>query len=206
MTTLTKLDLKADLKHLYSPSAKQPQIVDVPPLNFLMIDGSGDPNTQSLQDAMQALYTTAFTLKFAFKKTRGIDYPVMRSEGLWWMEKPGDFLLEDPANWLWTLMMVLPEVVTPKDVSEAVTEAQAKQNLPALKRIRFATFHEGLCAQILHVGSYDMELPTIERLKRFITEQGYAESGKHHEIYLSDPNRTAPEKLKTIIRYPILRR
>lgn len=205
MKAMTKIDLKADLKHLYSDkaAAKQPHIVDVPPLNFIMLDGSGDPNTESFRDAISALYTAAFTLKFAFKKERGIDFSVMRMEGLWWTERFEDFRLDYKDNWLWRIMILMPDVVTADDVTKAVTQAKAKKDLPALDLIRFDSFHEGLSAQILHIGPYDAELPTVERLNRFIAEQGYIESYPHHEIYLSDPNRAAPEKLKTIIRHPI---
>jgi hypothetical protein len=207
MTTSTKLDLKADLKHLYTPSARQPQIVDVPPLHFMMLDGNGDPNTDSFYEAVGALNSAAYTLKFAFKKGRGIDFPVMPTEGLWWTSNDEDFRLDYKANWVWTIMILMPEVVTADDVTEAVTKARAKKPIPALDLIRLGTFHEGPSAQIMHIGPYDeAEIPTVERLKGFIEEQGYVEGGKHHEIYLSDPNRAALEKLRTIIRHPIMKR
>jgi len=198
------LDLKKDLKHLYKASAKQPEIVEVPPMNFLMIDGSGDPNTaQIFKDGVQALYSTAYTLKFALKKQRAIDYPVMPLEGLWWAENMAEFRQDDKSNWLWTLMIMQPDAVSAADFAQAVADVKARKNPPALEQIRLAPFHEGLAAQILHIGSYDAEAPTIQHLHRFIETQGYERSGKHHEIYIGDPGRSAPEKLKTIIRQSI---
>lgn len=202
---MTKIDLKHELKHLYKPSAKQPEIVDVPPMKFLMIDGAGDPNrVQAFGDAVEALFSTAYTLKFAVKRARGVDFVVMPSEGLWWTEPPEAFRIDQPEEWLWTIMILQPDFVTADDVAQAVAAAKAKKKLAALDLIRFDTYHEGRCAQIMHLGAYGLaELPTVERLDGFIAEQGARMSGKHHEIYLSDPRRTAPEKLKTVIRHPI---
>lgn len=205
MTTLTKIDLRADLKHLYNDkaAAKQPHIVDVPRLSFIMLDGTGDPNTESFYEAVGALNSAAYTLKYTFRNERGVDFPVMPTEGLWWTEKKEDFRLDYKDNWLWTIMIVVPDVVTADDVTEAVTKARAKKPLPAFDGIRFGITHEGLSAQILHIGSYEAELPTVERLSAFIAEQGCVESYPHHEIYVGDPRRAAPEKLKTIIRHPM---
>jgi len=201
---MAKIDLKKELRQLYGQSPKAPSIVDVPPLNFMMIDGTGDPNeSQAFKDAISALYSAAFTLKFAIKKARGIDYAVMPTEGLWWTERLEDFNIEDATNWLWTIMIMQPDFVTADEVAQAVVAAKAKKGLAALDLIRFERYDEGRAAQILHVGSYATEKPTIDKLHAFIAEQGVTIMGKHHEIYLSDPNRTAPEKLKTIIRYPI---
>jgi hypothetical protein len=208
MMTRTMIDLKSHLKHLYAQNAaaRHPHIADVPPLNFLMLDGVGDPNTESFYEAVGSLNSAAYTLKFTFKKERGINFPVMPTEGLWWTANDEAFRLDYKANWVWTIMILMPDVVTADDVTEAITKAQTKKPVPTLDLIRLGTFHEGLSAQILHIGPYDeAEIPTVERLQRFIIEQGYVESGKHHEIYLSDPRRTAPEKLKTIIRHPITR-
>jgi hypothetical protein len=203
---MIKLDPKQDLKHLYT-AAKQPTVVDVPPLNYLMIDGSDDPNTaQIFKDGTQALYGDAYALKFMFKNQRGINYSVMPMEGLWWADNMAEFRLDDKSNWLWTLMLVLPEVVTAADFAQAVADVEAKKNPPALDQVRFAPYSEGLAAQILHIGSYEDEAPTIQHLHEFIEDQGYTLSGKHHEIYIGDPNRSAPETLKTIIRQPIRRK
>ncbi len=199
------LDLKKELKPFLSPSAKTPQIVDVPELLFLMIDGKGDPATSPVyRDAVSALYTLAYTLKFSFKKgPAGIDYPVMASEGLWWAEDMGSFLEGARENWQWTMMIMQPEVVTPLALEQARGEAIKKKEpglRPALERVRLERFCEGPSAQIMHIGPYAAEAENIQKLHAFIKAQGRELRGKHHEIYLGDPNRTAPEKLKTIIR------
>jgi hypothetical protein len=202
---LAKIDLRKELKHLYNPPKKEAVIVDVPPMSFLMIDGSGDPNTSpAFRAAMEALYSMSYTLKFAVKKRLGIDYTVMALEGLWWSGDLAafDFAL-DKNRWQWTMMMMQPEMVTAALVEEARAEVEKKRNPPALAKLRFAPFHEGLSAQIMHVGPYSDEKPTIEKLHRFIRDSGYELAGKHHEIYLGDPNRSAPEKLKTVIRQPM---
>ena len=201
---LTKLDLKKDLKYLYNPSAKAFGIVDVPPMDFLMIDGTGDPNTApEYKDAIEALYSVAYTLKFAIKKGQGVDYPVMALEGLWWADNMAAFMTSDRENWRWTMMIMQPDVVTADMVANAIHEAQAKKGLPAVSKMRFESFHEGTAAQIMYFGPYKDEGPTIARLHAFIHEQGGELSGKHHEIYIGDPRRAAPEKLKTVIRQPM---
>ena len=198
-----KIDLTKDLKHLYAPSAKAPVTVDVPPLNFLMIDGHGDPNNSPLYaEAVEALYSLSYTIKFAIKKAEGIDFAVMPSEGLWWTPDMADFSVEDKSSWDWTMMIAQPELVTAEWVERSRAEAIKKKGLPALERIRFERYEEGLAAQIMHMGPYAAEAPTIARLHAFIAEQGGVLRGKHHEIYLSDPRRTAPEKMKTVIRQP----
>lgn len=198
------LDLKKQLKPFYTSSAKQPEVVTVPPLPCLMIDGTGDPNTaQAYKDAVGALYSVAYSLKFAFKKGRGIDYPVMPLEGLWWTDDMATFSTDDKSNWLWTMLIVMPDVVTEADVAQTVADLKIKKPSPALDLIRLATFDEGEAAQIMHIGPYSTEAPNIARLHEFIAAQGCALSGRHHEIYLGDPNRSAPEKLKTIIRQPM---
>ena len=199
-----KLDLKNDLKTLYSASAKAVQVIDVPPMNFLKIDGSGDPNTaQEYKDAVSALYSTAYTLKFALKKSAGIDYPVMALEGLWWVEDLSQLSMEDKSNWMWTMMIMQPEAVTKAAFEQAVADVRKKKDPPLLDRVRLESFHEGLSAQILHIGPYAAEPPTIARLYAFMEANRYVHNGRHHEVYLGNPQRTAPEKLKTIIRQPI---
>jgi hypothetical protein len=199
-----KRDLKKELKHLYSPSTKTAEILNVPKLQYLMIDGSGDPNTaQTFKDAMSALYSTAYTLKFALKKSEGIEYPVMPMEGLWWTEDITQFSHEDKANWLWTIMILQPDFVTEAAFEQARADAQKKKGLRALDDLHLASYAEGLSAQIMHLGSYDDEPTTLAKLDTVIEANGCVKSGKHHEIYLSDPTRTTPEKLRTIIRYPI---
>lgn len=203
--TMKKIDLKKELKHLYNPSAKEIAVVDVPEMNFLMIDGAGDPNTaQELKDAIEALYAVSYTLKFMIKKAKAIDYVVAPLEGLWWTDKPSQFFFKENKDiWKWTVMIIQPAYVTKKLFNEALKQVEKKKKLPALSKIRFEKFHEGLSVQILYIGPYSAEVPTIEKIHNFVKEKGYKLAGKHHEIYLSDPRKTAPEKLKTILRQSI---
>jgi hypothetical protein len=201
---LTKLDLKKDLKHLYNPSAKAVSIVDVPSMNFLMIDGMGNPTTSTdYKDAVEALYALSYALKFAVKKSQAVDYSVMPLEGLWWADDWSAFITARRDSWRWTMMIMQPEVVTQEMVAAVSQEVKAKKQLPALSKIRFEPFADGLSVQILYVGPFKDEGPTIARMHAFLHENGYSEVGKHHEVYLGDPRRTAPEKLKTVIRQPI---
>lgn len=201
---MSKVDLKKDLKHLYSPSAKEISLVDVPPMNFLMGDGSGDPNVSlEYQQAMEALFTLSYALKFRVKKSTAVDYAVMPLEGLWWTDDPSQFSMSNKAIWKWTAMIMQPEYVAAEMVAEALEEVRKKKVLLALERVRFESYHEGLSAQIMHTGPYAAEEPTIARLHSFIRENGYELNGKHHEIYLSDPRRMAAEKLRTVLRQPI---
>ena len=199
---MAKFDWKKDLKHLYLPKTKEFAFVDVPPMQFLMVNGHGDPNkSPEFQDAMGALYTMAYTVKFALKP-HGTDFAVPPPEALWWMEG-AEFDMRDKSKWDWTLMIMVPDVVTPEPFEQMRAEAQRKKGLPMLARVRLETYHEGLSAQILYFGPYADEGPTITAMHQFIAEQGYVLNGKHHEIYLGDVRRTAPEKLKTVIRQPI---
>ncbi|MEE9306066.1 MAG: GyrI-like domain-containing protein [Spirochaetia bacterium] len=202
---MQKIDFKKRLKQLYSAPAKVPVIVEVPPMNFIMIDGAGDPNTSlEFQQAVEALFSTSYTLKFMIKKgPLAIDYGVLPLEGIWWADDMASFTAGDKSSWKWTLMIMQPEYVTPELFEQALEQVGKKKELPALDQLRFESFHEGLSAQVLHVGPFSEEGPTIERLHRFIHDNGYSRSGKHREIYLSDLRRAAPEKLKTIIRQPI---
>ncbi len=202
------IDLRKQFKQLYQPSAKKFSIVDVPPMNFLMIDGAGDPNTsQSYKDALEALYGLSYTLKFGVKlgkygKTK-YDYPVMALEGLWWMDDMRAFSPERKDEWKWTAMIMQPDVITPAQVELARADLIKKKNPAAAPLIRFECFQEGLSAQIMYIGPFAAEGPTIQQLHQFIAASGHQLRGKHHEIYLSDPRRTAPEKLKTVIRQPM---
>lgn len=201
---MTKTDFKKELKHLYNPSAKEVVIVDVPKVNFLMIDGAGDPNTaQEFEDAVEALYAVSYALKFMIKREKQIDYIVMPLEGLWWVDDMTQFSMENKDIWEWTQMIMQPEFVTIDLVEKALEQAEKKKNPPALSKIRFESLHEGLSAQIMHLGPYSAEGPTIEKLHNFIRENGYEPRGKHHEIYLSDPRKSAPEKMRTVIRQPM---
>jgi len=201
---MKKIDLKKDLKYLYLPSAKDVEFVRVPRFNFLMIDGAGDPNTsQEFQQAVQALYTAANTLKFMIKKEKKVDYPVMALEGLWWTDDMATFSMDNKSAWKWTLMILQPKVVTKALFKKAVRQAKEKKGLAALEKLRLEGFNEGLCVQIMHIGPYAEEGPTIQRLHAFAKERGFDLVRKHHEIYMSDPRKAKPEKMKTVIRQPI---
>jgi hypothetical protein len=202
---MEKIDYKKALKHLYNASTKQVSLVEAPTMGFLMIDGQGNPNTsQEFQEAIEALFTASYTLKFMIKKAKeGVDYGVMPLEGLWYADDMNDFKTGNKDNWHWTLMIMQPDFITLSLVDEAVLQSQKKKGLPALGKLRFETFSEGHAAQIMHIGPYSEEGATIEKIHRFISEQGLQISGKHHEIYLSDPRKTAPEKLKTILRQAV---
>ncbi|MBI3788935.1 MAG: GyrI-like domain-containing protein [Ignavibacteriales bacterium] len=201
---MKKLDLKKEFKHLYDPSAKKVVTVEVPRFNFLMIDGKGDPNnSKEFMDATEALFNISYTLKFMFKFEKGIDYPVMALEGLWWMHDDSLFDMNKKDAWRWTLMMMQPTVVTKSLVEQTIKKLQVKKDLPAFSHVYFESFDEGLSAQTMHIGPYSEETPTIEKVHAYIKEQGFEIHGRHHEIYKSDPRRTKPEKMKTVIRYPI---
>jgi hypothetical protein len=202
---MSKVDFKKELKTLYAASAKQPTFVDVPPLNYLRIDGTGDPNTSSAyQHAVQALFSLAYAIKFAIKKSSAaIDYAVMPLEGLWWVDDMRQFSVERKHEWKWTLMIMQPAIVTLSLVETCRTGLAQKKELASLPNVEFAPFKEGKAAQILHIGPFSEEGPTIETLHAFIAANGLTLAGKHHEIYLSDIRRAAPQKWKTIIRQPV---
>jgi hypothetical protein len=201
---MTKIDLKKDLKPFYTASADNIAIVEVPPLHFLMAEGKGNPNTApAFQKATETLFRLSYTLKFMLKKEQGVDYTVMPLEGLWCADDLTALSEERRDEWKWTLMILQPDFVTKENVAAARELAQQKKNAPPLYDTTFGRHTDGQSAQILHAGPYADEGPTIARLHTFIKEKGYHFGGKHHEIYLSDPRRTAPEKLKTILRQPI---
>ena len=203
---MAKKDLPEPLRALYFPSAKEPVFVDVPAMQFAMVDGEGAPDTsREFAEAIGALYGVAYTIKFAAKKAGIPDVLVMPLEGLFWT-KPGDsFPPADAGDWHWTLMLFEPPTVTRKLFDESVGQLRERKNPPGLSRVRLERFREGRAAQILHVGPYSAEASTIERLHAFIRQSGYRLAGKHHEIYMGDPRRSAPEKLKTVIRQPASR-
>ena len=207
-TAVTKVDLKKELKHLSVPSAKDVSEVEVPPMKFLMIDGKGDPNTsQEYAEALEALYAVSYAIKFAVKRTEGVDYAVMPLEGLWWTDEMREFSVEDKGSWKWTAMIMQPERYVSKGLFEELrSDVERKKGLPAVARMRFAGFREGLSAQVMHLGPFSEEGPTIERIHCHIEERGGLRRGKHHEIYLSDFRRTKPERLKTVIRQPFVER
>ena len=208
------LDLKKDLKYLYAPSAKKVEIVQVPSLQLAMMDGAIEKgfepgNSPSFQEATQALYGISYTLKFMLKKrkTKAIDYPVMALEGLWWV-KDGVFDITVKDNWFYKLMILQPEVITKELFEEGLEQVRKKRgDSAALSKLRLTNFKEGLCVQTMHIGPYATEPATVERMRAFAQENGYRDlvgsGGKHHEIYLGDPRKADPAKLKTVLRHPI---
>ena len=203
---MQKINWKKQDKALYNPSSKTFSLVDVPAMQYLMIDGFGDPNTApAYQKAVQALYKVSYSLKFASKNAGKLDWVVAPLEGLWWAERMQDFSLGSKENWLWTMMIRQPDSVQNDDVHAAIESIQAKDDALDLSGLHLEHFHEGSSFQILHIGPYEEEAPTIARMHEAIRAEGYQMHGKHHEIYLSDPNRTAPEKLKTVLRQPVRR-
>ena len=187
------------------------RVVEVPPMRYLMIDGAGDPNVSPVyRDAVSALFPVAYALKFASRKTLGIDTVVMPLEGLWHAPDMESFTsMRDKSAWLWTLMIMVGDHVTAPMFAEAVDAvakkaAKAKEPVPALDSVRLETLDEGTCVQTLHIGPFDDEGPVLDDLHhRFIPENGLRMRGLHHEIYLSDLRRTEPAKLRTILRQPV---
>ena len=200
-----KIDYKKELKHLYRPSAKKIEIVDVPQMNFLMVDGEGDPNTsQSFSDAIEALYPVSYTLKFMVKKGEmGVDYGVLPLEALWWADDMSAFSTGNKDAWKWTLMIMQPEFISKEMVKDAMEAVERKKKPVSLPLVRFEPFKEGKAAQTMHIGPFSDEGPTIERVHLHIEKRGARRTGKHNEIYLSDIRRAAPEKWKTIVRQPM---
>jgi hypothetical protein len=201
---MPKVDFKKEYKELFIPP-KEFVIVDVPEMQFLMVDGHGDPNiAQDFKEAVEALYAIAYKIKFASKKQLGRDYVVPPQEGLWWAEDMEAFSTRDKSQWDWTMMIMTPQWITSEMFSEAVELVRKGKNPTALDKVRLESYHEGLSVQIMHIGSFDEEGPTLMKLHtEFLPENGYVENGKHHEIYLSDPRKVAPEKLKTVLRQPV---
>ncbi|MCK4717253.1 MAG: GyrI-like domain-containing protein, partial [Thermoplasmata archaeon] len=204
-----------EMKHLYLPSAKEPTIVDVPEMRFIMVDGEGDPNvSKEFQEAVEALYGLSYTLKFNAKKNASIeDWVVMPLEGLWRAEETisSDMSAKDvekmvkgtKGDWHWTLMIAQPDSLTEEMYAAAAEQLRRKKNPPALSKARFEAFAEGKSVQIMHVGPYSEEWPNIRRMHEHAMNEGKRLRGRHHEIYLSDPRRTKAENLKTVLRHPV---
>jgi hypothetical protein len=199
-----KIDLRRQLKQLYAPSTKAVTEVQVPAFTFLMVDGQGDPNTSgTYAEAVEALFSVSYTVKFMVKKgPLQQDYAVMPLEGLWWADDMAAFKSGDRQDWRWTMMIMQPAFVPQALLHQAIGEVEQKKSLPALPRLRIENFEEGRCAQILHVGPFSEEGPTIERLHAHI-EARTGLRGKHHEIYLTDIRRADPSRWKTVIRQPM---
>jgi hypothetical protein len=207
---MKNLDLKKEMKQHYAPLTKEVVVVDVPAMHYLMVDGEGNPNTSpDYRQAVQALYPLAYNVR-AICKAAGQSFTVMPLEGLWWFKSQpiADFVMTeaDKDRFLWTMMILMPDFVTDEMVMQARQSVAAKQDVPVLlDSVRFAVYAGGEAVQIMHIGPYADEGPNIKKLHDHIAEQGWALSGKHHEIYLSDPRRAAPEKMRTVIRQPFSR-
>jgi hypothetical protein len=208
---MDKYDVKKAHRELYSPPSKDFVEVDVPEFRYLAVDGRGDPNTSAAYaNAVEALYSVAYAVKFASKKALGRDFVVGPLEGLWRADDPAAFAARRKDDWAWTMMIGQPDWITDDLVRSVVADiakkadVAKKKDLPALKDVRLRPLAEGRCVQILHIGSYDDEAPTLDRLhNRYLPDNGLTFNGDHHEIYLSDARRTEPAKLKTILRQPV---
>lgn len=209
---MEKLDYKKEYKDLYMPSNKKPVVVDIPRMNFIMVNGKGDPNNNpEFEKAVEALYSVSYTIKMLPKK--GIvpegyfDYVVPPLEGLWWLEGSEEFSFAERENWRYTLMIRQPEFVSEQLFQQCLKEAELKKNNEKLNEVTFGGFIEGPCVQMMHVGPYAMEPETTEIMEKYIVESGYLNAighgGKHHEIYLSDPRKGDPAKMKTVLRIPV---
>jgi len=201
----TKVDYARELSHLYR-AHEEPELVEVPPMHFLMVDGHGDPSgSKPFQLAVDALYAASYGLKARIRKLDGVEYSVMPLEGLWWIPHARVWDFGNKSDWDWTLMIMQPDLVTQQLVDEETARSGRRRKglVPVFERMRFERFHEGLSAQVLHRGSYGRERPTLERLYSFVREQGFLPTGKHHEIYLSDPSTTSPGRLRTVVRQPV---
>jgi hypothetical protein len=189
----------------YQARRDQLRVVDVPPLQYLMIDGHGDPNTSpAYAEAIRALYPVAYKLKFASRRELGRDYVVMPLEGLWWAENMEAFTTSrDTSQWDWTLMMMVPDWIDQRMFDAAVQQVGTKDGPVRVNDIRLDPLSEGRCVQTLHVGSFDDEADVLARMHEFIPVNGLRLAGRHHEIYLSDARRVAPERLRTILRQPV---
>ncbi len=202
---MEKKDFRKELKHLYDPSAKDFSIVDVPPVRYLMIDGSGNPNvSKGYREAIEALYAVSYALKFASKKELGKDYVVPPLEGLWWADDMSLFANGTKDKWRWTMMIMQPEWITPTMIAKAIETVRVKKPIPGLSLLREEVLKEGRSVQIMQIGSYDDEAPVLARLhNEYLPQNGLVFNGKHHEIYIGDPRKTAPGKLKTVLRQPV---
>jgi len=198
-----KIDFRKSLKNLYNPEKGPFHFINIPAMNFLAIDGTGNPNTSTeYKEAIEALYSMAYGIKFALKPN-GIDYVIPPMEGLWWMENMNEFNPANKDRWLWTMMIMQPDWVNGEIVEKVRAITIKKKGILAIENIRFESYHEGLSVQILYIGAYIDEAPTIAEMHNFIHNSGYLLNGKHHEIYISDQRKTPAEKLRTILRQPV---
>lgn len=203
---MSKIDFKKTMKEFYAPKSLEFELANVPEMSFLMIDGKGTPGSSAEYiETLETLYPVAYKTKFISKKALDKDYVVPSLEGLWWAEDMSYYTHNlDKSKWLWTMMIMQPDWITDDIIDDAKQQAAKICSSELLSKMRFERFKEGMSLQCLHIGSYDDEAPTLAKLhNKIMPEQGYDYNGKHHEIYLSDPRRVAPEKLKTILRQPV---
>ena len=203
---MDKIDFKRELKQFYAPKNQQWEIVDVPAMQYLMIDGEGDPNNSpTYVHAVEALFALSYTIKFASKRTLGKDYAVMPLEGLWYADDMNVFITRDKSSFKWTMMIMQPDWITQTMVDEAKVMVREKKGMTNLDKVSLKELAEGKSAQLLHIGSYDDESPKLAQLHDvYMPENGLKFNGNHHEIYIGDPRKTSPEKLKTILRQPVI--
>jgi len=203
---MATFDFKKHQKELYSPPAEF-TVVEVPPMVFLALDGAGDPNSSAeYVRSVEALYAASYAAKFHSKRELDRDYVVAPLEGLWWSDTALDFAGLDKSEWRWTMLIRQPDWVPADDIRSLLAQTAAKKKAPLIETLRLETIDEGLCVQVMHVGPYDQEAPTIARLHgEFIPQNRLRETGKHHEIYLGDPRKSAPDKLRTVLRQPVER-
>ena len=205
---IEKIDLKKKFKKYYNPSKKVPEIIEVPSFQFLMIDGEGTTESEGFQNGIQALFGVSYKTKFLMKKEKSFDYVVMPLEGLWWADDMDDFVKGNKEKWKWTLMIMQPDAVTGDIIENAVCEVAKKNDLTVLRELRLEAYTEGLAAQMMHIGPFSEEHQNIQRIHDCIQEKGGVFNGKvqkHHEIYLSDFRKVAPEKMKTVLRQPFVK-
>lgn len=205
---MEKVDYKKELKELYAPK-NVPSIVDVPPMRFVMVDGSGGPDSSEYAESISIVYSISYTIKMNGRGSDGyFEYVVPPLEGLWWTDAGESDT--DRDSWKWTSMIRLPEFVTPELFAWAVNICRNKNPQYDYSRARFETYIEGLCVQVMHTGPYSDEAASVEKIRAFIEENALvdltAKGRRHHEIYLSDPNKTKPENLKTVLRFPVSRK
>jgi hypothetical protein len=201
---LEKLVLKTELEQLYSPSDKECTLVEVPPFKIFRVKGRGNPDTQpEYQEAVETVYAASNALREVLKEQEGLEYTIGPLEGRWYADNWQDFVAAAKESWRWIMLIRQPDHITQDQVDEAWERAEKNRPSPAFDLLRYETWEEGRAAQIMHIGPYSSEMPIIEKLQRFIYEQGYQPRSKHHEIYLNDPRSVTPENLRTILRQPV---
>ena len=206
MAKADKLDLYKEHKADYVASKKAPVLVEVPPASHLAITGQGEPGGEAFTAKVGAMYSMAFTIKMTRKFAGLGDYKVCHLEGLWWWTGKGDFFDQPREKWCWKLLIRTPDFVKSADLNKAKQALEAKAKPPEFNEVKLESIEEGLCVQMLHVGPYSTEPETIQLMRQFAAENGLSFHGLHHEIYLSDPRRVPPERLRTILRNPVRKR